>query len=86
MAKIIWTDGKSTMNILNGNIGETKIFAIFYDGFLSSSETKKYKLKCDLSGIKIKDGHQHFKTVEIAKQKAEEILEYWLKKSNLVQR
>ena len=65
-----------------GFIGKFCFFDVFYDSLRSrDSSAGRYKLTCHLPNIKSSLGN--FDTEELAFEKAEEVLQYWLSKTDL---
>lgn len=65
----------------DGFIGKYRFFSIGWDGMVSGEQEERYLLKVFLPGIKSNLGH--FKTPDLAKEKAKYILEFWLHNTNL---
>jgi len=81
--KIKWS--KNTRKYCNGEIGKLgkyEMFTIDYDGVSGGEYENPYILYCKLPGIKNNLGHFD---VEVAKRKAENTLNHWLKESGLIE-
>jgi hypothetical protein len=80
---LIWKkiNVKYTSNYEIGYLGIFKIFEMHWDGMTNRDQENKISLQCMLPGIKNKIGH--FKNNEIAKEKANQILLYWLEQTGL---
>jgi hypothetical protein len=60
-----------------GYLGKFKVFSVFLDGGQPMGSTRPYLLACNLPGIKT--GIGHYATEEEGKDRAEVVLEHWLK-------
>lgn len=65
-----------------GKVGKYIFFTIVWDGMCERNSENKYKLNCNLPGLKPTFGN--FKTSEKAKEKAEKILILWLENTSLI--
>lgn len=65
----------------NGYLGDFKIFSLENDPCVPRGEPTKIYLRNRLPGLR--DNFGHFLTVDLAKEKAERALQYWLDKTNL---
>lgn len=63
-----------------GKAGDIKLFSITWDSFVPQ-DSNKYKLTCFLPGIRNNLGH--FESVGTAQARAQQALEYWVKKTGL---
>ena len=74
------TDNSAYANGEIGKIGKFKIFSLFYDSLGPRDETRQ-KLTCHLPGIKSVIGK--FQTIGAAKEKAEDVLLFWMNSAGL---
>lgn len=80
MSLILWRQSNSRNLHITGTIGKFQFFSISWD-ILTTSESK-YKLTCSLPGIV--DVIGNFKNEELAKIRAEEVLNIWLNETGLI--
>jgi len=79
---IKWKKNKNIYsNGVIGCLGKWRIFYLFWDGSTSKDDPKKYRLICELPGLKTQQ--KHFKFEIDGKEKADKILSHWLKHSGL---
>lgn len=82
MSKLSWeTSTKRYVSGENGKLGKWRCFFVIYDAFTSSKNTMKFNLRCCLPGIK--DDLGHFTDSLQAKERAQKIVDYWIKESGL---
>ena len=65
-----------------GYLGEYVAFITQFDGMSNKHDSKKYKLRCKLNGIKEDLGN--FESVKLAMERAESVLSVWMSKSGLI--